>query len=159
MKTLIVSGSPFSFPQEGDAPKWGTEVTDWATAITDAVAGLAGTYDINNLAYTIANSQTSFSDINNFSFDPVAVKAVQITYACSRSSSVSSLIETGTLYAVYDSSLPASSKWFFSRYQAGSANVQFNISDLGQVQVKVGASIAGTGYVGNLRLNARAFEV
>lgn len=159
MKTLIISGTPFLFPNPGESPKWGKEVVDWATAVTDALDGIGGTFDINNLAFTVSNSATAYTDITNFSFDPTAVKTVQITYACRRSSTSANLLETGTLYALYDSTLSASSKWYFSRYQAGSANIQFNITDSGQVQVKIGAAISGTSYVGNMRLNARAFEV
>jgi hypothetical protein len=43
-RTFTVSGTPYSFPDQGGNPPWGEEVTDWAQAVTD----LLGTLTITN---------------------------------------------------------------------------------------------------------------
>lgn len=40
--TLTVNGTDYSFPQPGEAPGWGSAVTNWATAVTSGMLQKAG---------------------------------------------------------------------------------------------------------------------
>lgn len=159
MKTLIIQGTPYQFPEPSESPQWGKEVTDWATAVTEALQGVAGTFDIENLSFSLDNS-VGLKNITNLSFDPIAVQALQIHYGAKRTKGSTNLLETGNLLVIYDTNAAVSSKWTVVRNQAGSANIDFYITDAGQVQVNELSAIATTGtFTGSLRIDARAFEL
>lgn len=159
MKTLIVNGVPYSFPEQGETPTWGKEVTDWASAITDTISGLSGPYDLLNQVFLLSNSSTALVDITNFALDPALVQGAIVDYSIRRLTDSEGAFEAGTLYLSYNSFAPATQKWSVARSHAGDANCTIVITDAGQAQIAVNNLLAGSNFSGRLRYTVRALEV
>jgi hypothetical protein len=61
--------------------------------------------------------------------------------------------ESGTLECVYNNSRTSGQKWEFSRSGEGDSNVEFNVTDLGQVQFSTTA-LTGINHTGIIAYRA-----
>jgi hypothetical protein len=159
MKTLIVNGVPYSFPEQGETPTWGKEVTDWATAITDTISGLASSYDLLNQVFLLQNTSTSLIDITNFALDSALVQGAIIDYSIRRTTDSQGAFEAGTMYLSYNSFDPINQKWTISRTYGGDSRCTFYMTDAGQMQIAINDILAGSNFSGRLRYTVRALEV
>lgn len=159
MKTLVVNGVPYEFPEQGETPTWGKEVTDWAEAVTNTLSGVVGQYDVLNQIFLLSNSSTAFFDINNFALDPALVQGAIVDYSIRRLTATTGAAEAGTLYLSYNPFNAVGEKWEIAQSFAGEARCTFNVTDAGQAQIKVDDLLPGTGFTGRLRFTVRALEV
>lgn len=159
MKTLVVNGVPYDFPEQGETPTWGEQTTAWATAVTDTLGGVVGQYDVLNQIFLLSNSSTAFFDINNFSLDPALVQGAIVDYSIRRLTATTGVAEAGTMYLSYNPFGAPNQKWEVAQTFAGDARCTFNVTDAGQAQIKVDDLLAGTGFSGRLRFTVRALEV
>lgn len=153
-KTLTVGVDEFEFPVTGDSPDWGESVTDWATAVSNALTNVQQPNDILTQSASIANNQTSASSIPGFSFDTSEVLAINAEYIIIRRtvSPANNFVESGTLTGNFDGS-----DWTISRRQQGEAGVEFTITSGGQVQY-TSSDVSGTSYTGEISFKAKVFN-
>lgn len=155
--TLIVNGTPYSYPTSGDEPGWGSDATGWAQGVTTVLNDLLGANDILETTVNIANNQTSFVDITGLILNSASVRASEITYSLSRTSTgaPSGHTETGTINVIYDS---GNSTWALAQGNIlGNAGVLFQITGSGQFQYK-SSDIGATGYTGTLHFRAKSLN-
>lgn len=97
--------------------------------------------------YTIANNQTSFTNVTGLLFSSTNEVLVRSLARLKRTTSTKNLVEAIELYAIFDGT-----DWkleYFGRHT--DAQVEFNITSGGQIQY-TSSNLSGTGYVGNLEL-------
>lgn len=156
-KTLIVNNTPYQYPKSGDEPGWGGEATGWAEAVTNVLSDLLGPNDILETAFNVANNQATFVDVTGCFFNAASVRAAEITYSVSRSSTAtpSGKVETGTIQLIYDGGAPG---WSISQGNIlGDAGVQFQITSGGQLQYK-SSNISALNYVGTMKFRAKTLQ-
>jgi hypothetical protein len=93
---LSINGINYTFPAEGENPPWGSDVADWAIAVTNVLGSLAGETDILNSSFSMSDAVSSPLPIIGFSFDLLKVKTAIIDYAIYREASTEK-VESGTL--------------------------------------------------------------
>lgn len=152
-KILTVNGTDYTFPEQGDSPPWGTEVTDWAGAVTDVLANIAGTGDILDTQFLINNNQVSPANVTDLTFDVALIRSAIISYSIYRSTNINEVSECGQIYATYKNT---ANSWEIAQSFSGDAGITFNMTSGGQMQF-ISTNISGTGYVGRLRFSAKAF--
>jgi hypothetical protein len=153
-KTLLIGVDQFEFPVMGDPADWAEQVTDWATAVSNALANVQQPNDILTQSANIANNQTSASSIPGFSFDTSEVLAINAEYIIIRRtvSPANNLVESGTLTGNFDGS-----DWTITQRQQGAAGVEFTITAGGQVQY-TSTDITGSSYTGEISFKAKVFN-
>ena len=138
-KSLTVGSCTFQYPEEGTKPGWGEDATCWAVAVTNRLATLSGTNDINCTSVTIANNQCAAANVGSgasaLSFPPASVRSFVVSYAVTRSTSV----ESGEMEGVYNGTT-----WSFAHNHIGCAGMCFQITAGGQVQYFTSCDVAGT---------------
>lgn len=152
-KTFTVNGTDYTFPEQGASPPWGTEVTDWAQAVTDTLSNVVGSGDVLNTQFLFNNNQSSASNITGLTFDVAVVRGTLISYAIYRSTSSSELAECGTLYAVFKNT---ANSWEIAQSCVGDSEFVFSVTSTGQFQYTT-SNLAGTGHVGRIRFSAKSF--
>lgn len=135
-KILTVNGVPYTYADQGENPPWGTGNSDWAQAVTNLLATLSGTGDINTTTFTVADNQSSAANVTGLSFFAATIRAAIISYSVYRNSSN---YETGEIFVIYDGS-----DWDISIDKVGDAGVVFSITASGQVQYVSSSAAAGT---------------
>lgn len=137
--TLTVNGTPYNFPNQGQEPPWGENVTEWASAITSALASLNSDVDILTTSFNPANAQTLVSqNIVGFSFDNAKVQGFIAEYSIYRvvkdSSNVitEEYVESGNIYGNY---LAGAGTWTISKLgnDIGSTGISIKILNTGQL--------------------------
>jgi hypothetical protein len=153
-KILVVGTEEFEFPLVGENADYGEQVTDWASAVTDALTTVQQPNDILPTQAAINNNQTTFSNIAAFSFDTSEVIAINAEYIINRTttSPAETISESGNIQGNYNGT-----SWTISRSFDGDADVEFDITSGGQVQYKSG-NMTGTGYVGSIIFKAKVFN-
>lgn len=153
-KILIVGTEEFEFPLVGENADYGEQITDWATAVTDALTTVQQPNDILTTTAAINNNQTTFTNIPGFSFDTSEVIAINAEYIVSRttSSPAETLSESGSIQGNYNGT-----QWTISRSFDGDADIELDITSSGQIQYKTG-NMVGSGYVGSIIFKARVFN-
>lgn len=149
-KSLTIGSETYDFPVAGENSGWGENVTDWAEAVTDALSSVQGPADILTTTANILNNQTSFVNINSFSFSTATVKAFTAKYYVKRSLTTPATVkvESGTIEGNYDGS-----SWQISIQNTGEADIEFNITVSGQIQYK-SDNMVGSGYSGSITFKA-----
>lgn len=108
--------------------------------------------------FTIANNQTSASDIVGLFFDPTNTRAAFVSYYIYRKTTDTGaveLAEAGTINAVYK---PIEGVWELSRTATGDAGVTMTCTALGQFQY-TSTNITGTPSVSIIKFKASAIGV
>lgn len=149
---LVVNNATYNFPTSGQDPGWGSDVTDWASAVTVALTTTSGTGDITQTAAVINNNQTSASNVAGLAFDTTVIRGAIINYAIYRSTNSNEVAEAGTVYASYKSTAGV---WDFVVVGSNSANTVLSITNTGQVQYTTD-NMSGTSYSGKISFRAQA---
>ena len=141
-KSLTIGNETFQYPEQGTKPGWGEDATCWAVAVTNKLATLSGTNDINTTCVAIANNQSSAANVGTgasaLSFPTALVRSFVVSYAVTRGACCCN-VESGELDGVYNGT-----SWAFSNSQVGCAGVSFQITAAGQVQYFSDNSATGT---------------
>lgn len=153
-KILIIGNQEFEFPVEGENASWGEQVTDWATAVTEALETVQKPNDLLDTTAAINNNQTTFSNIPGFSFDTSQVISIEAKYIINRSTVSPSvkITESGKIEGNFDGT-----SWKISISGEGEADVEFDITPSGQIQYK-SSNMTGSGYVGQIIFSAKVFN-
>jgi hypothetical protein len=151
-KTLIVGNEEFSFPEEGTNASWGEQVTDWASAVTDALTTVVQPNDITTTTAVINNNQSSAANVTGFSFDTSEVISINGEYIIKRTTDSSTLVESGTIRGNFDGT-----NWSVTQTAQGNAGVTFDITSGGQVQY-TSTDVAGSNYSGVILFKAKVFN-
>lgn len=156
MPILTVNNKSFNYPDEGEAPGWGNDATAWAKEVTDVLNFLQSPGDIVNSIATINNNQTSPLDVVGMVFSSANTRNARVTYQVKRSVTGTVLIQSGTLFLDWN---PQTSSWILTHdYTAGDAGVVFSVLPSGQVQY-TSSNMTGSGYVGEIKFNAKTLPV
>jgi len=143
MPTITIKGTPIAIPSSGQSPNWSPAIIEAFQALADAVNVFTGTFDVAPQAKNIdIYNASSNIDIDNLIFPPTDVRAVTVFYTVYRKTTESvplagdgqEVAESGTLEIVYNNSRPSNQKWEIGRMGEGDAFIDFNVTDLGQVQ-------------------------
>lgn len=141
MPTIIIKGTPIEFPDSGASPNWAPAVIEAVEALTDAVNSVTATYDVPPQVQNIdANNSSSNVNINNLNFPATDVRAAIVYYSVYRKTQNSGppdgqeVTEAGQLEISYNASRPVTQKWELVRTGQSDALINFNITDLGQIQ-------------------------
>jgi hypothetical protein len=153
-KILTVGSQEFEFPLEGSNPGWGSEVTDWAEAVSDALATVQKPNDILLTTASISNTATTETNIVGFSFSTAEVKAIECRYLVTRitTSPASNYSEVGYIEGYFDGT-----NWGYSIRTTGDAKIYLSILPSGQVQYKVD-TLPGATHVGQIKFEARVIN-
>ena len=158
MPKLVIKGTTINIPASGASPSWAQAIIDAFTVTADAVNVFAGTYDVapQTKNIDIYNSSSNI-DINNLVFPQPDVRAVTVFYSVYRKTNETTLgaldnkevTEAGTLELAYNASRGVGLKWEVVRSGLGNASINFNVTDLGQVQFTTTAltGISHTGII------------
>lgn len=164
MPKIVIKGTTINIPDTGASPQWAPAIIEAFQALTDAVNVFSGTFDVAPQTKNIdAYNSSSNIDVDNLIFPPSDVRAVTVFFTVYRKTTDTTLgsgdgqevTETGTLEMVYNSSRPANQKWEVGRIGEGEAFIDFNVTDLGQVQFTT-TSLTGINHVGILSYRALA---
>lgn len=137
--TLTINNIPYSFPDQGANPAWGTNVTVWASAVTTFITGFVAPGDILQTYVTLSNNTSSSSNILNFFFDAAIVRSFNADYSIYRviknSSNTITLeySEEGIVSGTYKN---GTNSWEFTQQGLSlqSSGVILSITNAGQVQ-------------------------
>jgi hypothetical protein len=153
---LTVNNEVFQYPSPGDEPGWGEGATAWAVAVTDVLNTLLGPGDILNTTFSVANNQTSVTNVTGCIFDSTIVRAANVSYSIYRKtdSFTSGNTEAGTLLITYDNAAALGSKWTLVQNASGSAGVSFSINDSGQVQY-ISTDLTGANHLCTMKFSAK----
>lgn len=156
--TFTVNGVPYIFPTEGTNPNWGEEVTVWGEAVTNLLATLSGDDDISRTTFTIANNQSTASNVNGLFFSTGTVRSGFITYSIYRlaedGSGNTEKSEAGIIRVMYNGD---TGTWDLGQEFNGDGGVTFTITPAGQLQYTSTNLTAGTSYTGEMTFQAVAF--
>lgn len=154
-RTLTVSGTPYEYPDVGEAAGWGEASTLWAQAVTDVLGTLSGSDDILLTSFTVANNQSSAANVTGLSFSTSTVRGADISYTIIRTSSTTTTgaAEKGEMQIIYDAGAATNSKWQLIQDRVGDAGVTFTITDAGQLQY-TSTDIGSTSYSGTMKFTA-----
>lgn len=155
--TLNISGTIIEFPSSSQDPNWSEGVIQFAEAVTSALSGLAGAFDVPPTVYSIDsfNPTPSPTDLPGAAFATSNVRAVYLEITVFRSTDTTSVYEADDIIAVYSPDNPIGNKWEFSRSVVGDGQITFSITDTGQLQFTT-AAIAGASHTGKITYTAKA---
>jgi hypothetical protein len=83
-KNLTIGNELFEYPLAGENAGWGSEATDWAEAVTDALSIVQKPNDILLTSSAILNSAVVPTSIPGFSFSTAEVVAIECRYLINR---------------------------------------------------------------------------
>jgi hypothetical protein len=127
-KILTVGTDEFEFPLEGENAGYGSEITDWAEAVTESLSAVFRPGDITSRTAQIQNNITVPTSIQGFIFSSTIVSSFEAKYFIERPSS--SKRESGYIEGYHDGS-----DWIITIRVVGSADagVSLNINSSGQI--------------------------
>lgn len=131
----------------------------FAQEVEKALSGVVGEFDIAPQSLNIDSSNPGTNvDILALNFPPSSVQSAFIRYSVSRTTSLTSGVETGTLMIVYNGNGSIGNKWEMARESVGpGADIDFSISDSGQVAYTT-QTLAGTNHSGTITFSAQALK-
>jgi hypothetical protein len=155
--TITISGTPVTFPTSGTSPDWAPALTQFAQLVEQALAGVAGSFDVPPQSQTIDAYNPGVNiDIGSLTFPVSDVRAAFIPYAVFRSTNSTTVTEGGELFIVYNPTNPNGNKWSLAqRISGGDASISFAITDSGQVSFTTEV-LSGSNHVGTLSFSGRA---
>jgi hypothetical protein len=153
-KTLTVGTEDFEFPIEGENPGYATEVTDWAEAVSDALATVQRPNDVLLTTSSVSNSAITPTNIPGFSFSTAEVKAIDCRYVVTRTTTGPSLrvTEVGYIEGYFDGT-----EWGITIRTTGDASIFLSITPAGQLQYYV-TPLAGATHVGTIKFEGRVIN-
>jgi hypothetical protein len=151
--SVTINGTTYSLPTQSTNPPWGEDLSSIIEALVEVANDSFGPADILTTNFNIANNQGSVANVSGLSFSTSEVRSAIISYSVYRSTNSAESSECGQIYITYKST---AGTWELAQNYAGSSGVTFTITNAGQVQY-TSTNMAGTGYSGKLKFNARAF--
>jgi len=153
-KNLIVGNQTFEFPEQGDNADWGSSVTDWAEAVTDALSTVQKPNDILLTTANIANNISSPTNIPGFSFSTAEVKAINCQYLVTRTTTIPNVVltEVGYIEGWFDGT-----NWGISIRTTGDAGILLSITPAGQMQY-TSSNLAGATHTGSISFEAKVIN-
>lgn len=155
-KTLIIGNEEFEFPLEGESPGYGSEVTDWAEAVTDALSTVQKPNDILTTTATINNTGV-LTNIPGFSFPTSEVISIDCKYFVKRQVvggiNAGIYIEVGRIEGYFDGT-----DWGISIRTTGDARILLSITPSGQIQYIATPITGGTSYVASITFEAKVIN-
>lgn len=154
-KILVVGNEEYEFPIEGDLPGYGQNVTDWATAVTDALQTVQAPGDILPTTAAINNNVSSPAAINGFAFDTAEVLSFDAKYYVQRTTDTpaANLVESGSISGNYDGS-----NWnIIIGPRIKTAGISFDITS-GGVVTYTSTNMTGSNYSGEIRFQAKVIN-
>lgn len=153
---LNISGSIIEFPSSAQSPNWAPAVIQFAEAVTAALSGIAGPFDVVPQIFTLDSYNPGTNvNINNLTFSTTSVRSAVITYDVYRNTTNGSVYESGILNIVYNVNNPTNNKWEVAQQRTNSASISFSVTDAGQVQFST-TTLSGTNHTGQLAFSAKA---
>jgi hypothetical protein len=152
-KTVTLSGTTYTLPQQNDEAPWGENLSELIEALVTAVDSINGDGDILDTEISIANNQSSVASVTGLTFDVGTVRSAVVTYSVYRSTTLSEKGECGILLLTY---LSTANAWNISRYSNDDSGIVFTVTDAGQVQYTTD-NMSGASYTGTLTFKADAF--
>lgn len=153
-KILTVGSEEFEFPLSGENPGYGSEVTDWAEAVTGALSTVQKPNDILTRRDVINNAIGTFN-IPGFSFSTAEVISIDCKYLVTRNvtggTSPGIYTEVGYIEGYYDGN------WSISIRTTGDAKILLSITPSGQIQYQVTEIFDGT-HVGEIVFEAKVIN-
>lgn len=150
---LSIKGVTYRYPVSNDE-QWGTDATDWAIAVTDALGTVSVDGDIappSSSQASILNNQASAANVTDLVFDSSSVRGAIVHYYIFRKHDTTEIMEVGTLTLRY-----VNSAWTFSQeYQGDDTGVVLTITAGGQIQY-VSDNRVGAPYTGVMKYRAFA---
>jgi len=135
-KLLTVGNEEFEFPLTGENAGYGSEVTDWAEAVTTALGTVQKPNDIPTTAEIPLNADIALNTpapIPGFSFPTAEVIAIEAKYLFKRSYTTITgnvvVMEVGSIEGYFNGQ-----EWGISIRTTGDAGVSITIDTFGQLQ-------------------------
>jgi hypothetical protein len=160
--TLIIKGTSIEIPSSAQGPNWAPGIIEALSALTDAINGVTGTYDVPPQVQNIdANNSSSNVDVDDLVFPVSEVRSATIFYSVHRQTEDSGsgdqeeVSEGGIITIVYNASNSTNNKWEIAQQKAGEADISFTVTDLGQVQFSTTA-LTGINHTGKISYRAVA---
>lgn len=154
---LNIQGTIIQFPSNSQDPSWAPAVIQFAEAVTSALSGLAGTFDVPPQVFVIDayNPGTNIS-IPNLSFPTSNVRSAVISYDVYRTASTptTTAVEAGQIIIVFDTS---AGTWSKSQERVGDGKISFSITNAGQVQFTT-TQIGTTSHTGQIAFSAKSLS-
>lgn len=148
---LTIKGVTYSYPVSNDE-QWGTNATNWAIAVTEALSTVAVEGDLappSTSQAPILNDQSVAANVNDLTFDSSVVRAADVLYYIYRSYGSTKVMESGTLTVRF-----VDSAWTFTQeYQGDDTGVTLSITSGGQIQY-TSDNKAGSPYTGVMKYRA-----
>lgn len=152
---LVVNGNTYLYPENRNSPSWGEDASAWAEAVTNVLADIAGANDITQTSATIANNQSSATNVSGLSFDTTEVRGAIVEYSVYRvttGSGATEAVETGLMFLSY---LSTAGTWDIATQHGGGAGVTFTVTNAGQVRY-TSTNFTGSSYSGLIKFRARS---
>lgn len=135
-KLLTVGNEEFEFPLEGENAGYGSEITDWAEAVTTALATVQKPNDIPTTSEILLNPDILLntpSAIPGFSFPTAEVIAIEAKYLFKRSYTTIAegnvvKMEVGFIEGFFNGS-----EWGISIRTTGDSGILVTINSAGQM--------------------------
>lgn len=156
MPQIKIQNTIIDFPESGQSPNWAEPILSFAEAVELALASVVGPYDVPSQVLNIdAYNPGTDIEITALNFPSSEVRSAFIRYALYRETSVTSAYEAGEITIVYNPNGSVSSKWELVRQGVGDGQIDFSISDVGQMSFTT-ATLAGINHTGNLTFVAQS---
>lgn len=154
--TLQIAGNIIEFPSSAASPNWAPGIIEFAQAVTDALQGTVGPFDVPPQIQPIDayNPGTNIS-LQSATFPVSDVRSVELIYSVYRTTTTNTAYESGTLTAIYSPDNPVSQKWEVAREGVGEGFIDFTFLDTGEVQFSTTA-IPGANHTGIISFQAKA---
>lgn len=154
---IKIGSNIIDFPATGASPVWSDAVIEFAQNVEEALKAVFGPYDVapQILVIDTPADTPAFVTIDNLNFPPTVVLQFIVKYAVTRTTTLESVAETGTLTALYNPANPMGSKWEVVREAVGDSKITFYVTDNGQVQYDTDL-LTGTTHTGKLIFSANA---
>lgn len=151
--SVIINGSTYSIPDQGQSPPWGSDLHDLLLALVNSANSVSGPSDIPLTNFNPANNQSAPANLTGASFDTSQVRAFIMQYSIYRSTNSNEESEVGVLYGTYKS---VAGTWDMSQTYGGSSGIKFSISNGGQVSY-TSTNLAGSSYSAKIKFSAKTF--
>ena len=142
-KILTIGTEEFEFPLSGQNAGYGSEITDWAESVTDALSTVQKPNDILTTKSIINNTAGTFN-IVGFSFSTAEVISIDCKYLVTRTVTGGTkpgvYVEVGYIEGYYT----PTTGWGISIRTTGDAKVLLSINPSGQFQYQVTEIFDGT---------------
>ena len=129
MANLTVKGVTYKYPDPGREPGWGEDATEWAKAVTDALATAVAAGDIKGVA--TLNATTSPTNIPGMVINATESVSAVVLYHLEKTTPA--LRQSGKLTICKDGT-----NWVIqNEYIGESTGVVFSITNTGQIRYEL----------------------